>query len=362
IPSLSGLGGIPGHIFVDPAAPAAERYKVAGITTLRQYNPTGRDSGGILGGAVSADGFEWKRLPEPLWGTYFNNDGSPSIYFDRKLKRYVLYTRQNYPRRRSIARAETTDFRHWPHPTLILTPGPEEAPSDDFYTNTYLPYPGAENVHLMLTSIYHRDTSRVDVRLASSCDGIAWNWVTREPAIELGAPETWDGGSIYASQTLVRLPDGRIAVPYTGSSWSHNEYWRTKFETGRRWPSGNGCAVWEDGRFAAVEAAPDGEFMSQRFVFHGGPLEVNVRTLGSSGSVRAELLVEGEPEAVAVSREIVGDRTWTPIEWDGQPDLARLAGRDIRLRFRLYAAKVFGFRGPGLVARDPLTPPSPETR
>ena len=140
--SLSGLGGVAGDIFVDPAAPADERYKVAGITTLRQYNSTGRDSGGILGGAVSADGFEWKRLPEPLWGSYYNNDGSPSIYFDQKLKKYVLYTRQNYPRRRSIARAETTDFRRWPHPTMILTPGPEEAPSDDFYTNTYFAYPG----------------------------------------------------------------------------------------------------------------------------------------------------------------------------------------------------------------------------
>jgi hypothetical protein len=89
---------------------------------------------------------------------------------------------------------------------------------------------------------------------------------------------------------------------------------------------------------------------------------VNARTLGSSGSVRAELLVEGESEAVAVSREIVGDRIWTALEWEGKPDLARLDGRDIRLRFRLYAAKVFGFRGPGLVARDPLTPPSPDQR
>jgi hypothetical protein len=360
--STTGLGGISGHIFVDPAAPPAERYKVAGVTTLRAYRATGRDSGGILGGAVSPDGFEWQRVPEPLWPTYFNNDGSPSVHFDRKLGKYVLYTRQNYPRRRSIARSQTADFRHWPHPSLILTPGPEEAPSDDFYTNTYFTYPGAENAHLMLSSIYHRDTSRVDVRMASSCDGIVWNWISRDPVIELGAPGAWDGGSIYASETLVRLPDGRVAMPYQGSSWSHNEYWRVKFETGGRWPGGNGWAVWEDGRFAGIEATQEGEFTSQRFAFQGSPIEVNLRTLGTSGSVRVELLVEGEAGPAARSRELVGDRTWTPLEWEGAPDLGRLAGRDIRLRFRLYAAKVFGFRGPGLVARDPLTPPPTEAR
>src|SRR5262245_54245017 len=82
IVSVSGVAGISGGVFVDPSAPPEERYKVAGITTLRQYDPNGRDSGGILGGAVSADGLEWKRLPEPLWKSYFNNDGSPSLYFD----------------------------------------------------------------------------------------------------------------------------------------------------------------------------------------------------------------------------------------------------------------------------------------
>jgi hypothetical protein len=356
--SLSGLGGISGSVLIDLNAPPAERYKVAGVTTLRKYQPGGKDSGGILGGAVSADGLRWTSLPEPLWGTYYNNDGSPSIYFDTKLRKYVLYTRQNYPRRRSIARAETPDFRRWPHPTLVLTPGPEEAPSDDFYTNTYVQYPGVENNHLMLTSIYHRDTSLVDIRLASSVDGIAWNWVSREPIVEVGPAGSWDGGSIYAQPSLVRLPDGRMAVPYQGSSWSHNEYWRVKFEKGR-WPEGVGWAVWEDGRIAGIEAEQHGEFTSQRFTFQGGPVEVNVRTRGTSGSVRVELLVEGEPQTTPiVSRELVGDWVWTPLAWEGNPDLSRLAGRDVRLRFQLYAAKVFGFRGPGLVARDTLTPPS----
>ena len=136
--SLSELDGIIGHVFLDPGAPREERYKVAGLTNIRTYRPEAKRMGGILGAAVSPDGITWKRLPEPLWDSYYNNDGGPSIYFDKTLEKYVLLTRQNYPRRRSIARAETADFRRWPHPTLVLTPGPLDAPSDDFYSNTYI--------------------------------------------------------------------------------------------------------------------------------------------------------------------------------------------------------------------------------
>ena len=356
--SLSGLEGITGHVFLDPNASDEERYKVAGLTNIRSYRPEAKSMSGIMGAAVSPDGIHWKRLPEPLWDSYYNNDGGPSIYFDHKLEKYVLFTRQNYPRRRSIARAETADFRRWPHPTLVLTPGPQEAPSDDFYSNTYISYPGAEKAHLMLTSVYHRDTSLVDIRLASSVDGIAWNWVSRDPVLELGKPGDWNGGSMYAVPSLVKLPDGRSAVPMVGSSWSHNEWWRVKFETHRKWPRGIGWASWEDGRLAGIEAEQQGEFTTHRFLYGGKPLELNLRTGGRSGSVGLELLVEGEPDRPPLrSQDIVGDHLWVPVAWEGNPELSTLAGKTVRLRFQLYNAKVFGFRSEEMVGLDPQSPP-----
>ena len=356
--SLNGFDGITGHVFLDPNAPKEERYKVAGLTNIRTYRPQAKSMGGIMGAAVSPDGIRWKRLPEPFWDSYFNNDGGPSIYFDQKLEKYVLFTRQNYPRRRSIARAETADFRRWPHPTLVLTPGPMEAPSDDFYNNTYVSYPGAEKAHLMLTSVYHRDTSLVDIRLASSVDGIAWNWVSRDPVLELGRPGDWNGGSMYAVPSMIKLPDGRVAVPMVGSSWSHNEWWRVKFETHQKWPRGIGWATWEDGRLSGIKADKRGEFTTHRFVYRGKELELNLRTGGRSGSVRLELLVEGEPERTPLrSRDIVGDHLWVPVPWEGNPELSALTGKTVRLRFQLYNAKLFGFRSEGMVGLDPQSSP-----
>ena len=355
--SLGGFDGITGHVFRDPNAPPEERYKVAGLTNIKTYQPEAKRMGGILGASVSPDGIRWTRLPKPLWDSYYNNDGGPSMYFDEKLKKYVLYTRQNYTRRRSIARAETADFRRWPHPTLILTPGSMEAPTDDFYSNTYISYPGAEKSHLMLTSVYHRDTSLVDIRLASSVDGIAWNWVSRDPAVELGPSADWNGGSLYAVPSLVALPDGRRAVPVVGSSWSHNEWWRVKFETHKKWPKGIGWASWEDGRLAGIRAEKQGEFTTLRFGYRGEGIELNLRTGGRSGSVRVELLVEEEPDRQLRSREIVGDHLWLAVPWEGEPDLSELAGKTVRLRFLLYNAKVFGFRSPGMLGTDKQSPP-----
>ncbi len=359
--AFNALAGINGHIFIDPNAPPEERYKTTSLTNIRLFRPDAKSMGGILGAAVSPDGIHWKRLPEPLWDTYFNNDGVPSIYFDGKLKKYVMLMRQNYPRRRSIARAETSDFRRWPHPTLVLTPGPEESPSDDFYNNTYLHYPGTENTHLMVASVYHRDTSLVDLRMATSLDGIVWNWISRESIVELGEPGGWAGGSMYAVSSMVQLPDGRIAVPIVGSSWSHNEWWKVRFQKDREWPRGIGWATWEDGRLAGIEAAQEGRFTTQRFRFQGKPVEVNLRTHGDSGSVAVELMVEGDPNRkVYPAQPISGNHLWVPLAWKDGEGVGNLAGKTVRLRFRLFNAKIFGFRSEGMVAVDPLRRPKSE--
>lgn len=78
--------------------------------------------------------------------------------------------------------------------------------------------------------------------------------------LDLGGAGDWNGGSIYAVPSLIKLPDGRVAVPMVGSSWSHNEWWWVQFETHQKWPRGIGWASWEDGRLAGIEAGQQGEF------------------------------------------------------------------------------------------------------
>ena len=85
---------------------------------------------------------------------------------------------------------------------------------------------------------------------------------------------------------------------------------------------------------------------------------MNLRTGGRSGSVRLELIVEGEPDRAPLrSRDIVGDHLWVLVTWEGDPELSSLAGKTVRLRFQLFNAKVFGFRSEGMVGLDLQSPP-----
>jgi hypothetical protein len=340
-----------GQIFLDPLAPAEERYKLVVNTDIRQFEPKARGRA-VLGGAVSPDGLHWHKLSVPLWQETFNTDGSPSVYRDVHTGKYVLFMRANYPRRRSIARAETADFRRWPHPVLVLTPGPDEDPADDFYDNPYLHYPGAANGHLLLVSTYHRDTSLVDMRLASSMDGAGWNWLSPRTVVKLGPAGAWDGGMLYAIPDMVRLPDGRAAVAFVGYGQGHEEGWRTRFERGRASQQGSGWAIWEDGRIAGIEAEKGGEFTTLPLRGTGKAVEVNARA-GFSGSVQVDVVVDGEAgPPVLRSRQMTGDLRWQPLAW-AQGDFSAAAGKTIRLRFHLYNAKVFGVRGEGLEIVSP---------
>ncbi|MSU70619.1 MAG: hypothetical protein EXS39_07585 [Opitutaceae bacterium] len=340
-------------IFIDRAAPPEERYK--SVFNMSYADPTTKKVSSALGGAVSSDGIHWKTLTEPIsdWkGGALAADGSPEIHRDEQTGKYVLYTRANYTRRRSIARAETGDFRRWPVPVMILTPGPDEDPSVDFYDNPYLQYPGAPSTHLMLVSSYHRDTSQVDMRMATSMDGDGWNWLSPRTVVELGKPGNWDGGMLWAMSDMVRLPDGRIAVPIIGNGSRHEEAWQTSFERGQQQRNKDRAAwaIWEDGRIAGVVAEKAGEFTTLPLKATGRPIEINART-GGSGSVQVDVLIDTPgrpfPNLALQAQQMSGDLLWRPLLFP-EGNLAQLAGRTIRLRFHLFDAKVFGVRGEGL--------------
>lgn len=350
---IVGPGG--GSIFLDRTAPPAERFKSVYKKRLRDFYPDTTEDGPALEGAVSPDGIHWTILPDPIssWkGVALANDGHAEVHVDEATGRYVLYTRANYPRRRSIARASTDDFRQWRDlPEIILTPGPDEDPSVDFYNHAYLYYPGSASTHLMLTSSFHRDTSRVDMRLGSSMDSSAWNWLSPRTMVKLGQLGSWQGGQIYAYGDMFQLPDGRIATGMIGYSQRHEDVWRARFEPGFNSEEHTALVLWEDGRIAGVEAEDVGEFTTLPLRATGAPIAINARTGPSgAGSIQVEIVTDvagAPPETLLRSPVMTGDLRWRELEFtDGR--LADLAGRTIRLRFLLHEAKVFGIRGDGL--------------
>lgn len=366
------LGG--GTVFLDPAGPPEERYKWVVCDTfsdqqvaeLKKKRPLDweprafrKDVGHAygVGGAVSPDGIKWTKIPEPL--VIEHTDTQVTGYYDRRLKRYVVYTRTYsiWPRsgkfqadpnqqlpwwnsgRRAIGRTESEDFRRFPVSEVILEPSPSMAPSDLLYTNCYTTIPGAPDLHLMFPALWTaaKDDTTSHL-LASSIDGRVWNYVPGPPVIETANFGEWDGGCIFALPNLVELADGDWALPYTGYNFPH-KYPRGQLQTRA------GYALWPKGRLIALEADELGEFATVGIIPPGRKLRINAVTK-RAGSIRVEVAgMSGQAIAgrsFEDSAPIAGDQFKAPVTWKGGDDLGHKEGDPIVLRFKMDRAQIFG--------------------
>lgn len=332
-----------GAIFRDDHGPPEERYKGFNFDKLPVDNDStakGPKTSYGLYGVSSPDGYHWTKNPKPLI-RYFA-DTTNIAAWDPRLEKYVGFFRHHLGGR-AISRAETTDFWNWPEPQPLLYAGPMDSPTDDYYTNCYTTYPDESSLRLIFPAIYHHDNDSVDIRLGVSRDGRAFQWVSHEPIIRLGAPGEWDCGSIYAEPQLVHLPDGRLALPYGGFNTTHNEVWFQNFYGDYGTKSGIGWAIWKDARLAGIEASQSGQFAMQSTTFNGKEIQINART-SRAGIVECELRQNGQPIKKFSFDDCMpfsGDALWAPCRWKGRANVAELRGKHIEIRFRLRSAKIF---------------------
>jgi hypothetical protein len=100
--------------------------------------------------------------------------------------------------------------------------------------------------------------------------------------------------------------------------------------------------------FASIRAPyAGGSLTTKALVFTGSTLVLNFAT-SSIGSVRVELLDDqGQPLAgfsAAECDELVGDQLARTVTWKHSPDVARLAGQSVRLRFVMRDADLYSFQ------------------
>jgi hypothetical protein len=370
IVNIFGTDG--GSIFIDPSAPASERYKLMAEghfsrdicdAYLRRrpndWDPKSRRApdGGASGmkGAVSADGLHWNMFPDPM--VVEVTDTQLTAYYDERLRRYVAYTRTwaTQPRsvratahekggnawgvgRRSIGRSETSNYREFPIHETILEPGLELLPSDTLYTNGKTTMPGAPDHHLLFPTIWNISNDSTRVYLASSHDGKIWHFVPGSPVFSPGPFGAFDGGCVFAHPNLVELSDGRFALPYTGYNVTH-KYPR---RLGKYAP---GYAVWPKGRLIGLEAPERGEFATVGIVPPGRKIRINALTAAGGGIVVEVAGMNGAPLArrtFAEAKRVIGDQHWTPLTWNGDEDIGQADGAGIILRFRMDQAQLFG--------------------
>ena len=349
-------GPYPGHgggtVFIDPSAPPQERYKY-----IYKAAPYKKGVESPMRGYTSPDGIRWERIPEPLLEPY-HSDTQTTAYWDPHLKQYVGYFRQWWGERRSVARAATNDFRKWPQPTMVLLlSGPQDHPAHDLYTNAHVLYQtrGSEelpegyrhylsqmDVHFMFPAQYSREKDSLDVHLATSRDGIVWNYFADEPVIPLGEPGSGQEGSLYAGCGLVPLGHNEIGVMYAAYPCTHNQ------DTSETAPLGAlHWAIWEKDRLVAIEACGEGAFSTPQFAIKARRLMVNLRT-EAAGEVRVQLRRSGQSQTVsgfsfADCDPIRGDQRTAVVTWRGRADLPDLSDQRIQLDFRMRAARLYCF-------------------
>ena len=246
-------------VFVDDTAPAHQRYKcmfmgmtdqVPGLEELPHpgtpVDPMTSHHGqtGIFA-ATSPDGLDWTVHHQPIaW--HFADTGNVAEW-DPALQTYVWYTRGWSWGRRTIARAETTDFHDWPLATPLVTASPIDTPWSDIYTIGKTTYPGDPSTHLMFPNVYDRSADTTSVVALASADNIGWHVIPGGPCLQPGPRGSVDGGCVFAGTGLVQLPGDRIGIPYGAFPAPHKHA-----------PPGHGegvaWATWPRGRLAGLVA------------------------------------------------------------------------------------------------------------
>jgi hypothetical protein len=357
----SHIGGV---ILDDrPGADPGERYKAfLGVKGERSLMLIG-----------SADGVRFRLLaPEPvLAGGYF--DSQNVIMHDPVAGLYRCYCRgmsgDVYPHGiRSIRTATSPDARRWSGFQPLEYTDPALLAATHLYTNAVKPYARAPHLLIGLPVRYvervwddslralpepeerrrrsdateRYGTAITETLFMSSRDGVRFtvhDEAFLPPGIERDG--TWLYGQNHPAYQLVetRSPlDPRLKEL---SLYAIERYWHGRGSVLRR------HTLRLDG-FASLHAGrAGGELVTPPLVFSGNRLSLNLST-SAAGAVRVAIeQPDGGPIAGFSTDDAVslyGDGHAKVVSWKAGPDCGRLAGRLVRLRFRLTEADLYAIQ------------------
>ena len=355
----------------NPDAADSERYKAFAVSKRSHSGPYG------LVPLASPDGLSWRPMSEGpvMVDGPFDSHNVP--FWDTQLGKYVVYARGVgnpdgsvlYSAEKGwfapagegteskggigrefgggvrwIRRAVSDDFINW-SPLEVIDCG--DAPFEHLYTNACTPYDRSPGTYLMFPSRFvpHRvadnDIARAatpgvnDVVFMSSRDGTNFDRSFMEGYIRPGLMvENWRERGVYVGSGIVQTSPKELSI------YSRQHRYLPSVHIRR-------YSIRTDG-FVSVNAGySGGEFTTKPLVFSGSSLELNYST-SAVGSVRVELQDErGEAlpgYGMDDCPEMFGDEIDGTARWSNGTDVSALAGRPVRLRFRLSDADIYAFK------------------
>ncbi len=382
-----GAGGITlgqdgGMVFIDPTAPASEKY--------RMFIRHGDKAEG-LHLFSSPDGLSWKLTHKSVvtarpQAKGHHLDSQNVLFWDESIRKYVFFGRknQNTPasQGRSIARGESPDLKSFPVvQDMPVVLGPDrfdvyhnQGPVVDYYMPAASKYPWADGIYVMFPTAYYHyigggilpefkgdipiNAGPLDTQFAASRDGIVWQRYDRRPFVDLGMKGEFDWANARTIYGIVPSVDGRhIYMYYRGGDWLHgwdrNES-NKKLLTEAGLGADKDIAVLSrvvlrmDGFVSVRGAYTGGQFTTSLVKFSGNKLVLNIDT-SATGIAYVEiqdadgLIVEGFGQTDCDMIHTCNDVNRV-VSWKGSSDLSKLAGKPVRLRFFLRNCDLYAFQ------------------
>jgi hypothetical protein len=289
-------------------------------------------AGGLLA-LKSADAIHWSLMSDKPVITKGAFDSQNLAFWDAEAGVYRDYHRA-FRGVRDIMTCTSTDFLHWT-PPAFLDYG--DAPREHLYTNAIRPYARAPHLLLGFPTHFLPAKQQTEPTFMSSRDGKTFHRWT-EAVIPRTAPKDRDGNrSNYMAWGVLSLPgkDRELSV------YGTEAYYTGPGSRLRRF------SYRLDGFVSVHAPAEGGELLTRPLRFKGEKLTLNFVT-GPTGSIQVEVQdADGKPVeglTLADCKPLRGDQIEQTVTWKDGAGVGRLAGKPVRLRFRLKDADVFSFR------------------
>lgn len=267
--------------------------------------------------------------------------------------------------RRDIRTTTSADFLKWATPSDLRY---EDSPAEELYVNGVKPYYRAPHLFIGFPGRYverewspsmralpdaeHREmrakvnnrfgTALTEALFMASRDGVTyrrWNDAFLTPGIERTG--TWNYGNEFIAWQVIETPSDLPGAPPELSLYAPEGLWIGGGRTVRRY------TLRLDG-FVSVSAPMEGgEMITRPIRFSGRHLSINFAT-SAAGALQVEVQdADGQPipgYTLSDCATLYGDSVDRAVTWSDSRDFGALAGRAVRLRFRLRDADLFSLR------------------